>query len=163
MGKNNGQKLFRQRKYLLWTLNEVLDTANKCSVTNESDDTSVSVFERKLSFRQLYDFIKLNKEYVYNRNIPHATCFCEIWGNTILKDLNNWLWQISQLLTNPLDIAEKFSCYSAFEECMNLKYHECESSQADKIVSQVTDKRKYKVVLYEWKKVDERVQTIGLI
>lgn len=78
MGKNNGKKLFRQRKYLLWTLNEVLDTANKCSVTNESDDTFVSVFDRKLSFRQLYDFIKLNKEYVYNRNIPHATCLCEI-------------------------------------------------------------------------------------
>ena len=78
MGKNDGQKLFRQRKYLLWTLNEVLGTANECSVTNESDDTFVSVFDRKLSFRQLYDFIKLNKECVYNRNIPHATCLCEI-------------------------------------------------------------------------------------
>lgn len=95
MGKDNGQKLFRLRKYLLWTLNEVLDTANECSVTNESDDTFVSVFDRKLSFRQLYDFIKLNKEYVYNRNIPHAIRLCEICEKAVyfMKGLNNWLRQ----------------------------------------------------------------------
>ena len=69
MGKNDGQKLFRQRKYLLWTLNEVLDTANECSVTNESDDTFVSVFDRKLSFRQLYDFIKLNTEIFHMQHV----------------------------------------------------------------------------------------------
>ena len=36
-----------QNKYLLWALNIVLDTRNGCSVTNESDDTFVRVFDRK--------------------------------------------------------------------------------------------------------------------
>ena len=29
---------------------------------------------KKLSFRQFYELIKANKQYIYNKNIPHATC-----------------------------------------------------------------------------------------
>ena len=54
-------KTLKQQKYLLWTLNDVFDIAKEFSVTNESDDTFISVFEQKISFCQLYEFIKLNK------------------------------------------------------------------------------------------------------
>ena len=54
-------KTLKQQKYLLWTLNDVFDIAKEFSVTNESDDTFISIFEQKISFCQLYDFIKLNK------------------------------------------------------------------------------------------------------
>ena len=114
MGKVNGQKFFRQKQYLLWTLNDLLDIANGCSATNmESNDTFVGNFDHKLSFRQLYEFIKQYKKYFFNRDIPHATCLCEICENAVyfMKVLNNWLPKSSeQLPTNPHDIVERFSC-----------------------------------------------------
>ena len=92
--------------------------------------------------------MKLNKEYVYNRNILHATCLCQICDNEVyfIEGLNNWLQQTSQLPINPHDIVEKFTWDSASEECINSKSHQCESSQADEIIPHATDKKKDKAV-----------------
>ena len=51
----------------------------------------VSTFSEKLSFFQLYHFIKSHKQFVNNKNIPHTSCHCDICENIVLlvKGLNN--------------------------------------------------------------------------
>ena len=62
MGKINGKKVFETKKYLLWTLNDLLDILNGCEVTGiQTEDSFMNEFGRKLSFRQLYELIKANK------------------------------------------------------------------------------------------------------
>ena len=131
MGKVNGQKIFRQKQYLLWTLNDLLNIANGCSTANvESNNTFVGNFDHKLSFRQLYEFIKQNLEYVFNRDIPHATYLCEICENAVyfMKGLNNLL------PTNALDIVQRFSCDSTSEDCINSKCADCKSRTANESI-----------------------------
>ena len=102
--------MFRQRKHLLWTLKDLLGIANGCFVSSNENNIFVTAFDRKLSFHQLYEFIKSNKEYIFNKNIPHAACLCEISENAVcfMKALNKWLPNRSQILINPHDIVERF-------------------------------------------------------
>ena len=80
IGKINGKKVYETKKYLLWTLNDFLHILNGCEVTGiQTEDSFMNEFGRKLSFRQLYELIKANKQYIYNKNIPHATCLCQFW------------------------------------------------------------------------------------
>ena len=92
MEKVDDQKMFRQKKYLLWTLNDLLDIANCCSVSPNDNNTFGTAFDWKLSFCQLHEFIKSNKEYIYNKNIPYTACLCEICENAayFMKGLNIW-------------------------------------------------------------------------
>ena len=150
MGKVNGQKFLDK------------NIANGCSATNlESNDTFVGNFDHKLSFRQLYEFIKQNKEYVFNRDIPHATSLCEICENAVyfMKGLNNWLPKSSeQLPTNPHDIDERFSCDSTLEDCMNSKCADCKSRTGNEIIGDRNRNGKSTFSFNEWKKIDDRVQ-----
>ena len=162
MGKINGQKMLRQKKYLLWTLNDLLAIANGCSVSSNENNTFVTAFERKLSFRQLYEFIKSNKEYIYNKNIPHVTCLCEILENAIyfMKGLNNWLPNGSQMPINPHNIVERFSCDSSSDDCMYSNCDECGSQQVDEIIGEGQFDGD-SMVYYEWKNVNGRVQKVA--
>jgi len=151
-------------KNLLWTLNDLLDIANGCSanINGEFDDNFVNGFDHKLSFRQLYDFIKQNKEYVFNKNIPHATCLCEICENAVffMKGINNQLKKyFPNLPTNPHDSVERFSCDSASEDCMNSKCLECQSSQGSDIIGDFCSSG---ISFDEWKKVDNRIQKVSV-
>ena len=52
MGKVNGKKVYETKKYLLWTLNELLNIANGCEATGiQPEDSFVSQFGKKLSYR----------------------------------------------------------------------------------------------------------------
>ena len=78
-------------------------------------------FEEKLKFSQLCDFLKRHKEHVYNSNIPHSSCLCEICENTSLlaKGLNRQKRKLEEKLpTSPHDLAEMFSCSSVEPACM---------------------------------------------
>ena len=46
-------------------------------ITNGNDEVNElfeSKFNKKNTFSLLYDFLKSSKEYVYNTDIPHASC-----------------------------------------------------------------------------------------
>ena len=59
--------------------------ASGCSLTNEIDiDSFPKVFEKQLTFRQLYVFLKSRKELVFNRDIPQSSCLCENCENILL-------------------------------------------------------------------------------
>ena len=90
-------------------LNDLLDILNECEVTDiQTEDSFMNEFGRKLPFRQLYELIKSNKQYIYNENIAHATCLCKICENAVffMQGLNKSLRKELNLPLNPHDIVE---------------------------------------------------------
>ena len=73
----------------MWTLNDLLNIANGSSLIKNESSFGFS-FSKKIKFNQLYEYIKSNSEYVYNRDIPQSTCLCEICKNIcfVAKALN---------------------------------------------------------------------------
>ena len=160
MGKVNGKKVYETKKYFLWTLNELLNIANGCEATGiQPEDSFVSHFGKKLSFRHLYELIKRNKQYIYNKNIPHATCLCEICENAVylMQDLNKCLPKELHLPTNPHDKVEEFSCDSDNEASMNSKCNIC------KLPEKIPESGGFEtddINIEDWKLVDRRAQKV---
>ena len=173
VGKIDGISQYVQKQYLLWTLRDVLDIINGNVMAGVNVNESFqSVFQRKLSFGQLYHFIKTHKQYIFNKNIPHSSCLCEVCENTCLlatginKSLN------LSIPTNPHDLVERYSCDSNNPQCMNSNCSDCvtschwtctpdesdpeESSQSDE--SDSAECRK--ISFYKWTRKDEKVQKI---
>ena len=71
--KTYGVKQFIPKRYLLWTIREIFEIVNGSDII-DSYDTFQDRFQKKLTFRQLYDFLKFHKEYIFNRSIPHWSC-----------------------------------------------------------------------------------------
>ena len=69
IGKVDGEQKHLPRQYLLWTLKDLLDIINGSELHSSN---FLSTFSEKLSFSQLYDFIKSHKQFVYNKNLPHT-------------------------------------------------------------------------------------------
>ena len=118
IGKIDGESKYKQKQYLLWSLREIVSVANCNEAVDESFE---SKFNKKLISSQLYDFLKIQKEYAYNINILHASCLREICENSSLltKGLNKLKRKFEERLpNNPHDLVEKFSCDSDKVECM---------------------------------------------
>ena len=115
-GKVNGESTFVQRCYLLWALGKIVEVLNGLP----SSGTVGSFFSKcskKISFRQLCDFVKNHSKFVFNRDIPHSHCLYEICENVVY--LSKTLAQNGKDLSpNPHDFVEKFSCDSNKLECM---------------------------------------------
>ena len=80
-------------------------------------DTFVGTFGKRLPFSVLYDFVKERKQFIFNRNIPQASCLCEICEKVCLmaKGINKSCKQ--SIPTNPHDIVERYSCNSTSKTC----------------------------------------------
>ena len=87
IGKVDGERKYLPRQYLLWTLKDLLDIINGSELHSSN---FVSTFSEKLSFSQLYDFIKSHKQFVYKKYILHMSCLCDTCENIVLlvKGLN---------------------------------------------------------------------------
>ena len=73
----------------MWTLNDLLNIVNGSSLIKNVSSFEFS-FGKKIKFHQVYEYIKINREYVYNRDIPQLPCLCEICENVcfVAKALN---------------------------------------------------------------------------
>ena len=142
-----------------------MDIANGCSATEvqSKEDSFVNRFGRKISFRHFHEFIKANKQYVFNKDIPHATCLCEICENVVdfMQALNQHLPKELILPTNPHDIVEKFSCSSGNNDCMNSKCNVCETPEEIAEVLSSGEVEADNIIFNEWAKVDDRVQKLS--
>ena len=81
-------------------------------LSNEEDGFHVN-FKEKIYFIIFYRFIKRNKQFVYQRDIPDTTCLCEVCENAELMT-KSFRTQKFGHPTNPQGIAEKFSCNSDY-------------------------------------------------
>ena len=133
-GVVNKVKKFAQKRYLLWKIRDIFDMINGSKVmeNNPNFDTFKSNFEKKLTFRQLYDILKRNKQYIFNKKIPQWSCLCEICENAVflVKGLNKKLFPECRLPETVNKLVAKFSCSDA-ADCMTSQCDECSSTQIE--------------------------------
>ena len=161
-GKINGKKVYETKKYLLRILNDFLDIHKGCEVTGiQSEESFMNEFGRKLSFRLLYELIKANKQYICNKNIPHANFLCEICKNAVffMQGLNRSLPKELNLPSNPHDIVEKFSCDSSNQDCTNSK---CNNSKLPEKIAESGAFETDDIKFDEWRQADRRVQKVSV-
>ena len=78
----------------LWKPRDLLEIINVSKIiTNENFPSFTEAFEHKLSFCQMYNFLKMHKDVAYNSDIPHSFCLCEVRENASLlaKGINSSL------------------------------------------------------------------------
>lgn len=129
IGKMNGEKQYTQKRYLQWTIRELLGIING-KVPMEGCSTFSDSFERDLTFRQLYDFIKKHKQYKFSNQTPHESCTCEICENSSLfaNAINRKLKNIdSKIPNNVKDLVGEYSCEITNADCMNSTCQNCPS------------------------------------
>ena len=95
----------------MWTLNDLLNIANGSSLIKNESSFEFS-FGKEIEFHQLYEYIKRNREYVYNRDILQSSCLCEICENVcfVAKALNKKIKSCSIVPMDPHSLAEKYTC-----------------------------------------------------
>ena len=85
VGIINGERKYVQKRYLLWTLRDLLGIMNGKQIHGmENGDTFRDAFDHEISFTLLYNFIKTQKQLIYNRDIPQSSCLCEVCENVCL-------------------------------------------------------------------------------
>ena len=84
IGKKDGVKVYKQKRYLLWKIRDLHEIANGWNGIEEAGGDSFSnSFGSPLKFALLFEVLKLHKKYVFNRNIPQS-CLCELCENVTL-------------------------------------------------------------------------------
>ena len=75
----------------------------------------------------MHKYIKSNREYVYNRDIPQSSCLCEICGNVcfVAKPLNKKFKGCNMVPTDLHSLAEKYTCDSSSRTSMFSEYECC--------------------------------------
>ena len=91
------------------------------SIANRNDEVNQSFDNLTLS--QLCNFLESCKEYVYNTDVTHSFCLCQIYENSSLlaRGLNKQTQKQKikeKLPNNQHDLVERFSCNSDEAECM---------------------------------------------
>ena len=97
-------------------MDTLLNIANGSSLTKNKPLFKFSI-GKKIKFHQLYKYIKSNREYVYNRDIPH--CLCKICENVcfVAKVLNRKTKGCNMVSTDPHSLAEKYTYDSSSRTC----------------------------------------------
>ena len=118
-GKVDGKSQYVQKLYLMWTLNDLFNITNGSSLIKNESSFEFSV-GKKIKFHQLCEYIKSNREYVFNRDIPQSSCLCEICENVcfVAKALNKKIKGCNMVPTDPHSLAEVYTCDSSARTCM---------------------------------------------
>ena len=100
-------------------LNDQLNIANGSSLTKNESSFEFS-FGKKLKFHQLYEYVKSNREYIYNTDILQSSCLCKVCKNVcfVAKILNKKIKSCSMVPTDPHSLAGKYTCDSSSRTCM---------------------------------------------
>ena len=177
IGKVEGERKYMPRQYLLWTLRDLLEIINGThELVLQSCSNFVSSFSEKLTFSQLYDFIKTHKQFIYNKNIPHASCLCDTCKNAVLlaKGLNRKKNISCKVSETPHDIVEDYSCSSDEKDCMFNCCSNCKDGklcdistanssdlESDNSSSESdTDSDEFSVYFYKWESVDKHTSKV---
>ena len=171
IGKVDGERKYLQVRYLLWTIKQALTIANG-SDSIEGAESFVAKFEKKLTFRQTYNFLKKHKEIKWNQNISHASCtweLCEI-TKLFIRGLNSKIKSPTKLPEDEKKIVDEFTCEKTLRKgaCMtgdcdqcpkvdisHLLPHESSSESSDDDTSPSAFK------YHEWTTIDNKIQKVS--
>lgn len=158
LGKKDGESQYTQVRYLLWNLQDLLDILNGCAMT-ESGESFQARFSKKISFRQMYEFVKSHREFVFNKDIPQSSCLCEICENIVY--LANSLFKNlgEELPTNPHALVEKFACDSGVPACM---FGECNACCFGFKTDYEGDVDDANLSSPQWKRVEGKVRKVDI-
>ena len=99
------------------------------------DESYEMVSGEKLSFSLFYHFVK-KQEYLYNKQILHTSCLCEVHENMNLSAKGIAKKTVDGAAQrNPHDIVKKYSCDSSQKEWM--MGDDCPGSDDSNIVIQL--------------------------
>ena len=158
VGKVDGKSQYVQKRYLMWILNDSLNIANGSSLIKNESSFEFS-FGKKIKFHQLYEYIKSNREYVYNRDIPQSSYFCKICKNVcfVATALNKKIKSCNMVPTDPHSLAEKYTCDFSSSTYMFSENECCYFTGVimEEFLNDCDD-----VEYYEWAKVDGKVKKV---
>lgn len=120
MGKDDqGEKIFKPKKYLLYTFNQLHTLVQK----QEDPDLA------GLKFSTVYRFIRENKDYVGHSKIPHVTCQCPDCENMqlLIHGVNQALsaGDGAKLSENCHDLLEQVACSPITKLCSEYHCPDC--------------------------------------
>ena len=162
-GKIDGVSQFVQKQYLLWSLKDLHEIINGNEVVgiDVSDQSYADRFDEKLSFANMYGFLKSKKQFIWNRNIPEFSCLCEVCENVCLfaRGINKKL-KLS-LPTNPHGLVEENSCDSNESSCMTGTCENCKLparwASFEEYSSDSESESDGDISFFKWVKVDKQV------
>ena len=118
ISQQNGEKQYTQKCYLQWTIRELLGIINR-KIPVEECSTFPHSFDKDLTFRQLYDFLKKRKQYKFCNQTPHESCTCKICKNIRLFTSSiNRKMKDSKIPNNVKELVEEYSCDVSNAYCM---------------------------------------------
>ena len=169
IGKIDGERQYLPRQYLLWSLKDLHDILNGTSASiGQAPQNFQTTFSEKLTFSQLYDFIKNHKQYIYNKNIPHTSCLCDTCENSVLlaKGINSCKKVPNGLPETPHDIVERYSCSDQracmFNECSECKDGKLCDNWSDSNSDYISDANANEVSFYKWETPDKHVAKVRI-
>ena len=118
---DGGKREYKQKLYLLWKLPNLLEIIDGSKIiTNENFPSFAEAFQHVLSFRQVYDFLKMHKEVAYSSDIPRPSCLCEVCENASLfaKGKNSSLKSNYILSPTAQNLFKTCTCHSSSKNCM---------------------------------------------
>ena len=133
--------------------------ANGCSLANEVGiDSFPKVFEKQLTFRQLYDFLKSRKELVFNRDILQFSCLCKNCENMLLLSKEIASSAKIALANNVQLLIEDFSCNTQSIKCIECMHSTCVNCFDLELNMYDFHKNKESITFHQWIKIDNKIQ-----
>ena len=83
VGMDGGKRECKQKRYLLRKLHEVINGYK--IISNENFSSVTEAFEHELSFRQMYNFLKMHKVVAYNSEISRSSQTLYFWPKEQIK------------------------------------------------------------------------------
>ena len=168
--KTDGERQYLPLQYLLCSLKDLHDILNGTSASiGQAPPNFQTTFSEKLTFSQLYDFIKNHKQYIHNKNIPHTSCLCGTCKNSVLlaKGINTCKKVPNGLPGTPHDIVERYNCSDQracmFNECSECEDGKlCELAADDNWSDSNSDANANEVSFYKWETPDEHVAKVRI-
>ena len=97
---------------------------------------------------------------MFNKNIPQASCLCEICENLIFLAKSMSPKLNLPIQTNTHTLVKAYSCDSSSKSCM---YSTCDESCDTGLKVEYFKDDNTEIQFYQWKEVDKKVQKIDSI
>ena len=126
---------------------------------NSNERSFQQEFGYEISFSRFYEFLRSQKQYIFNKKISQTSCLCEICENVVLlsKGIHDSLEL--QLTSNAYSIVEKYSYNSHSKTCM---MGECEDCTPDKFLNVDGFNGKKDVKLFKWCRENKNMEKIEM-
>ena len=132
-------------------------------LANEIDiDSFPNVFEKQLTFRQLYAFLKSRKELAFNRDIPQSSYLCGNCKNILLLSKEIASSAKIALANNAQLLIEDFSCNTQSTEFIECMHSTCVNCFDLELNMYDFHKNKESITFHQWIRIVNKIQKLEI-